>query len=157
MKETIYIGIDPGVSGAIAMIQGNELEFFKTPETLKGVLTMFDDIIDESNEIYCCMEDVHSMPMDGAKGAFRFGYIVGITQSALIYSGISFDKVSPQRWQAFMNCKKPQIKKIESQTERKGRLYNRAQQLFPNNKFPKYAADAVLIAEYCRRIKTGKL
>ena len=67
---------------------------------------------------------------------------------ALTAAEIPFDIVVPRKWQAALSCLSGGNKNITKQ---------RAQQIFPNVKVIHANADALLMAEYCRRLKLGQL
>ncbi len=67
---------------------------------------------------------------------------------ALVAAGIAFDEVTPQRWQKMLGCRSKGDKNV---TKR------RAQDLFPQVRVTHALADALLLAEYCRRVKLGQL
>jgi len=62
---------------------------------------------------------------------------------------LDFATIRPQDWQAAIGMKKL---KGEQVTAWKNRLKEKAQELFPSLKITKATADAILIAEVCRRL-----
>jgi hypothetical protein len=85
---------------------------------------------------------------------FKFGTNYGLCRMALIAAGIPFEEVMASVWQRAMGIPP---KKGKSQIEHKNVLKQRAQQLFPDAQITLATADAILIAEFCRRKKTGEL
>lgn len=153
----IYIGIDPGVSGGIAFIDeaGNVLHSVKMPRTeadLLGVLRIgfvegrLDGLLPRPSK--AMIERVHSFPGQGHSGAFTFGRNYGALLMALTAVCIPFDLVSPRTWQQALGCLSGGDKNV---TKR------RAQQLFPLVPATHAIADALLLAEYCRRLHRGML
>jgi hypothetical protein len=142
-EEEYYLGIDPGVSGGIAMVnrRGRVVQLAKMPTTDQDVLELLGD-----GGTFAILERVHSMPKQGHNGAFTFGRNYGALQMALAASNIPFDLVTPQKWQTAMGCLTGGDKNVSKR---------RAQQLFPGITITHAVADALLIAEYCRRIRTG--
>jgi hypothetical protein len=69
---------------------------------------------------------------------------------ALIASGVPFEAVTPGKWQKEFGLL---AKKGETKTAKKNRHKARAQELFPDLKITHATADALLIAEYGRRVK----
>jgi len=61
---------------------------------------------------------------------------------------IPFDEVLPLKWQQRLGCKAP---KGCSYPQRKHHLKGAAQRLFPALTITNVTADALLIAEHCRR------
>ncbi len=83
---------------------------------------------------------------------FNFGACYGALQMALV---ASFGQersltVTPRAWQGGLGIS-PR-KKSESTTDWKNRLKSVAQSLFPDTQVTLKTADALLIAEYCRRL-----
>jgi hypothetical protein len=143
-----YIGLDLGANGGVAVLRENgELEeLFKNPDTVTGwieKLSKYKDL-----HCFCLTEKVHSQPINGGKANFSFGKTVGITLTLVEVNSIPFQEITPQTWLKGYMMKK---EKGETNTSWKNRLKNKAQQLFPKVKMTLWAADAVLIAEYCRR------
>ena len=62
-------------------------------------------------------------------------------------AGIRWEYVTPQKWQREFGLILPKL----SNTDKKNRHKAVAQQLFPDVKITHAIADALLIAEYCRR------
>lgn len=136
----IYIGIDPGVSGGIAMIDGNRVASYPMPETYKDLDNVFSLIIDKArNPIVCIIEKVHSSPQMGVSTSFKFGYnfglLVGMAQGVLGNPEL----VTPQQWQTALNCLTGGDKKISKK---------KAHELFPDEKITLKTADALLLAYY---------
>ena len=148
----IYIGIDPGVSGGIAMLNDDAQDYrtIKMPTTERDILDAFAPWFTGGKpSAMAVLERVSSSPQMGVVSAFTFGRGVGGLRMALTAARIPFDEVTPQRWQQAMGCMSRGDKNI---TKR------RAQALFPSWPSITHAiADALLIAEYCRRLNKGLL
>ena len=143
------IGIDPGKSGGIAWITDGDACVEKMPETLADLWELIADI-DRANAIRgnplrakAYLEMVHSSPQMGVKSAFTFGNGFGHLEMALTAAGIPFERVRPQKWQQAMGCMTKGDKNVSKR---------RAQELFPHLKPTHATADALLIAEYGRRL-----
>jgi Holliday junction resolvasome RuvABC endonuclease subunit len=142
----ITIGIDPGKNGGIAVIDelGNAYAD-KMPETLQDLFEHFDSLnLSHTGDRRAYIEQVHSSPQMGVKSAFTFGNGFGHLEMALTACGISFERIRPQTWQKALGCMTKGDKNISKR---------RAQELFPTLKITHSTADALLIAEYGRRIK----
>jgi hypothetical protein len=159
----IYIGIDPGVSGGLACLRpigssGYTFIAEKMPPTERDLLDLLHSWTRPSGaQMHPCdamLERVHSMPGQGHSGAFTFGRNVGALKMALIAAHIPFDQVSPQTWQKAMGVIYP---KHTTDTVRKNIAKRRAQEVFPTVTVTHAIADALLIAEYCRRLHLGWL
>lgn len=144
-----YIGIDPGLNGGVVILSKSEVvEVFRTPATIQDFIESLGKYMEE--KVFCITENVHSMPFNGAKSNFTFGYINGILHTVLQISSIPYEEHTPQKWMKFYGMKK---NKHETDTAWKNRLKAEAQKLFPKEKVTLWNADAFLIANYCREIK----
>jgi crossover junction endodeoxyribonuclease RuvC len=102
-----YIGIDPGQSGAMAMLSstgqidglidwpGDEISL---AQTLKDWNNIFEDLQGRWEAI-AALEDVHAMPKQGVSSTFKFGTNFGIWRGLLAANEIPFEFVRPQAWQ----------------------------------------------------------
>lgn len=161
--STVYIGIDPGQAGGlVALFSSGKIEATPMPETELGIWQWFDSI--RRNNCHTVIEKVHSMPEQGVASSFKFGWGYGQLRMALIAAGIPFEEVMPKVWQKALAI--PPKKKDEGKPQWKTRLLAFAQQLFPalplwSEKKAKgkqlAVADAILIAEFCKRKQEGKL
>jgi hypothetical protein len=144
-SQVNYIGIDPGRSGGIAIITEYTVHFCKLSETERDIA----DWLFQRTHVgvfggqRALLEKVHSMPKQGVASTFTFGTNYGFLRGLLTGLKISFDDVTPQRWQKAMGCLTHGDKNLSKA---------KAQQLFPELKITHATADALLIAEYCRRI-----
>ena len=145
----LYIGIDPGKNGAVAFI----------PTDAKPWVVGFKDATDkdifeavrdatvyadgEKVDVVAFIEQVASSPQMGVKSAFTFGEGFGKLVMLLTALEIPFERVRPLKWQTALGCKTGGDKNVSKR---------RAQELFPAMKITHANADALLIAEYCRRM-----
>ena len=143
---TNIIGIDPGKNGGISVLSGDRriLALVKMPDTPTDLI----EFLSGFKPAICYIENVHSMPTDGAKAAFAFGYEVGKLHTALSACEIPAILVSPQTWMKSFSLKR---EKMEPHASYKRRLKAKAQQLFPSAKITLYNCDAALISEYGRQ------
>lgn len=143
----MYIGIDPGKSGGIAWLskQGHA-HAIKMPETEKDLWNTINILADD--DCFCYIEKVWALPGVSVKSAFNFGQNVGQLGMALTAAGIPSDPIRPQVWQQALGCMTKGDKNVSK---------NRAQKLFPKIKITHAIADALLIAEYCRRVRCGEI
>jgi Holliday junction resolvasome RuvABC endonuclease subunit len=142
------IGIDPGKSGGIAWISERGPCVEKMPETLQDLWELVRDIsygfpYGSNNQLIAYIEQVASSPQQGVKSAFTFGNGFGHLEMALTARSIPFVRVRPQVWQKALGC---------MSGGDKNKTKARAQELFPSLKITHATADALLIAEYGRRI-----
>lgn len=139
----LYVGVDPGASGAIAVLDstGAVVMCERNSDTESEVATRLEE---------CCrgerstglIERVHSMPRQGVVSSFKFGQSYGFLRGVLTAIGVPFEEVTPQMWQKAMGCLSKGDKNMTKQ---------KAGQLFPGVRVAHWNADALLIAEYCRR------
>lgn len=168
----IYLGIDPGLDGAVAGVydgtdQHGKPFVFDTPTLKTGRresrarvnikreydLVTIREILQQqvSHGIYAAIEHVHSMPGQGVRSMFSMGYGVGIWEAMLASLGIPYVRVGPQQW-------KNEMLRAHGVGTLKDASVLRAKQLFPsiNMNGTKGGArdgraEALLIAEYLRR------
>jgi crossover junction endodeoxyribonuclease RuvC len=140
MSSKVFIGIDPGLSGGIAIIEEGSIRAVNMPDTERDVW----DLIHSLPRLYsmAMIEKVHSMKGNGVASSFKFGMGYGALRMALVASGIPFEDVTPQKWQKALGCLSGGDKNVTKQ---------RAQSLFPQLKITHKTADSLLIAEYARR------
>ena len=144
----IYIGIDPGTSGALAMIsEGREAKVVSwDSEDYKNALAA----VSVANEYaVACLEKVNAMPGQGVTGMFNFGKNYGHIIGLLEANEIPYELVRPQKW-----------KKEFSITGDKNSSIEVCKRLFPGvvlrrtercRKDDDGMAEALLMAEYARR------
>lgn len=145
----IILGIDPGASGAIASFQPGEpqpVETIKLTATERDIADFLG--IRVFAHAFAYLERVHAFPKQGVSGVFTFGQSYGFLRGLLVGLELPFEEVTPQRWQKAMGCMSKGDKNVTKA---------RAQQLFPEIKITHAIADAILIAEYGRRLRAGEL
>lgn len=144
MSVHTAIGIDPGASGAIALIHSGIIHTVRMSETEADVaafLIRWRELGDDMG-MFGFLERVHSMPKQGVSSSFKFGASYGFLKGLLVGLRIPFEEVTPQKWQKAMGCLTKGDKNVSKQA---------AQRLFPQEKVVHATADAMLIAEFCRR------
>lgn len=152
----IYIGIDPGKNGGIAVLHVLKNNQFVSTSTYVFDETTLINILDEVKN-YCCkctLEHVHAMPKQGVSSTFNFGMNFGFIQGVLKAYGIPYELVTPQKWKKEFSCTSDKNTSIEV-----------CKRLFPNvnlkatdrcKKDHDGMAEALLIAEYGRRHYNGR-
>lgn len=140
----IYIGIDPGKSGAMAVIDRattilvpfSEADYINSLKLLPAQLTR------------ACLEHVSAMPKQGVTSMFNFGMNFGYIKGLLEAFGIPYELVRPQKW------------KKEFGISDKNSSVECCKRLFPGvslhrtercRKDDDNMAEALLLAEYARR------
>lgn len=168
----IYIGIDPGLSGAVAIINeeiiGNLTEVFDTPTmevessgktknkydtaAMARLLKPYSFNSYPDGKVLVVLESVHSMPKQGVASSFTFGEGLGMWKGIIAAFGLPLELPSPQRW-------KKEI--MADQGKDKSASRYKAIQLFPQlaSRLSRVKddgrAEALLMAEYGRRIRKG--
>ncbi len=143
-----YIGIDPGQSGGIAVIDEDYghgdgiVEAWKQPETEHDVADLLLEI-KAGRVVMATIEIVHSFPGQGVSSTFKFGQNYGFLRGLLVGMQIPFQSITPQKWQKEMQCLTHGDKNVSKA---------RAQELWPHLKITHATADSLLIAEAARRL-----
>ena len=158
----IILGIDPGLSGAIAAVQGQKLvsvfdmpiverkvgksvKRFVAPHELHTELAAF--LID--HECECFIEQVSAMPGQGVTSMFTFGMGFGGLQAVLCTLDSPFALVRPQVWQSAV------FKGLDKKLG-KARSIIYCQQRWPDQgKLKDGPADALCVAIYARSLKNS--
>lgn len=140
----ILFGIDPGASGAIAFIddETGETGFIKNAETYADVNEFLVNTA-SYGECFAVIERVSAMPKQGVSSTFKFGQSFGFLLGILTAAKIPHELVTPVTWQNAMKCRSGGDKRVTKAA---------AQRLFPNMKITHANADALLLAEYARRL-----
>lgn len=149
---SVYIGIDPGKSGAYAALF-DDGEVFSRPwndELFVEEMRGFADIAKTRNEsIVACVEKVGALPKQGVVSMFKFGKSAGFIEGVLQANGIPYQLVPPQTW-----------KKEYSLNADKQRSIMVCKQLFPGVNLKRTErcttdhdglAEALLMALYAKR------
>ena len=148
---TTIIGIDPGKSGGIAILntENNVVLAEKMPATLGDL----DHILNHQGfyDSLVFVEKVNPGPKMGSSAAFKFGHGCGALAMALIAGEKHHEYVTPQKWQKEFGLIVTGRGLGQDDTAKKNRNKARAQELFPGIKITHAIADALLIAEYGRR------
>lgn len=125
MAKDIYVGIDPGASGFIALYApaDDQYKFYEMPKIGKFIdlvdlnkifraLSMSQDL--DGLKVHAVLEDVHSLFGASARSTFSFGYAVGVIEFALVANNIPYTRVQPKAWQKEMWAGIPLQKKLSS-------------------------------------------
>lgn len=141
----LFFGIDPGVGGGVACLDSNGTVVFadRMPDNEHDLFDLFAVGRDADNSGFAVLERVRSSPQMGVVSAFTFGRGYGSVRMAVVASRIPLDEVLPTRWQQALGCLSKGDKNV---TKR------RAMDLWPGTKVTHANADALLLAEYCRRL-----
>ena len=152
----IIIGIDPGINGAISVIENKKiLEVYDTPTMIDGkknkrqinsaqVTNIIKDRLNNNKEVVVVVEHVNAMPGRGVTSMFNFGQSFGVIKGICSALSIPIHFVRPTKWKKHFNLIKTnkdasRTKVIEVYPEISSKLSRKKD----SNK-----ADAILIARY---------
>lgn len=148
----VYIGIDPGKSGALAYIEVNDAQI--TGKVMPFSEADYRFIIrylaeEYAGNIVCAVEQVSAMPGQGVTSMFNFGKGFGWILGTLEAYSVPYELIRPQKW-----------KKEFSVTSDKNTSIEVCKRLFPHvsllptercKKDNDGMAEALLLCEYARR------
>lgn len=148
----MFIGIDPGMRGAIAVVSSKSLKFWPMPKHDEEVWDIFMALHKPKIE-HIMIEKCQAMPQNGAVSMFNFGNRYGAIRGMVIALKCPFTLVRPTGWQKTM------FAGSDAKESPKARAYSIARKIFPKENFvlPRCrkphdgVIDAALIAEFCRR------
>ena len=144
----IYVGVDPGKSGALAVIYPNG-DVETTPFNISQYVEIMFRLTHSTMPVVCCVEKVGAMPGQGVVSMFNFGHNLGLIEGVLQAYEVSYQLVPPQTWKKEFSLSSEKSKSIEV-----------CQKLFPkvsllaterSRKPNDGIAEALLLAEYARR------
>lgn len=171
-KTPAYLGIDPGKSGGLTVMQDGKI-VFKAIMPISGdnldIRGLYDLIrsLTSNYNLTVVLEEVHSIFGSSAGSNFTFGFVCGAIEAIVVSHRLKLIKVQPKKWQkeVWTNSdmaykpKKPAQKNASVDT--KATSLNCAKRLFPDFDFRKSDSarvtkdhdgivDAVLMCEYAR-------
>ena len=152
----IIFGIDPGISGAISVLENKKvIEVFDMPTMIDGkkskrqvngaqVTNIIKEKLDKNKEIIVVVEHVNAMPGQGVTSMFNFGQSFGVIKGISSALSLPIYFVRPTKWKKHFNLIK--TNKDASRTK--------VIQIYPeissklSRKKDSNKADAILIARY---------
>lgn len=161
----IVIGIDVGLSGAIAvLIDGSKPMVYPIPTYKDGkgknrydynaLFKLFQIINASATIIGCALERATAMPKQGSVSGFAFGEAYGFYKGVLTALSIPYEIVQPKKWQQEFSI---------SNDTKKGsfavasRLYPKMELQTPRGRILDGACDALLLATYMERKLKGEI
>ena len=150
------IGIDPGLSGAIAILENNKvLNIFEMPVMSEGkknkrqlnsalLVKLLKDNISENEDISVVVEQVNAMPGQGVTSMFNFGQTFGAIKGICAALELPIFFVRPSKWK----------KHFELINSSKDSSRTKAIEMYPSlskelaKKKDVNKSDAILIARY---------
>jgi crossover junction endodeoxyribonuclease RuvC len=114
MRNRGYCGIDPGLSGALAVVDEHRVVFIddlpvhhiragnktRAELDLGGLRSIMAGLEVEHTFI----EQVSARPGQGTVSMFRFGFCTGAITGIVAGLGMRYSLISPQRWQRLAGC-----------------------------------------------------
>ena len=104
------IGIDPGLSGGIAILEDNKVQqLFDMPVMPEGkknkrqlnsaqLVNLIKDNIFKNEEVLVVVEQVNAMPGQGVTSMFNFGQTFGAIKGVCAALGLPIFFVRPSKW-----------------------------------------------------------
>ncbi len=152
----IIIGIDPGISGAISVLENKKvIDVYDTPTMIEGkknkrqvngaqVANIIKQRLNDKKEVVVAVEHVNAMPGQGVTSMFNFGQSFGVIKGICSALSIPIYFVRPTKWKKHFNLintnkDASRTKVIEIYPEISSKLSRKKD----SNK-----ADAILIARY---------
>lgn len=158
MGEPLILGIDPGLSGAAALVNqaGELVDVFDLPIAGEGKLTRIDGanlsrLLRATRPTAAIIEAVAARPGQGVSSMFRFGMATGVVAGVIGSLEIPIRWVSPASWKRAMRL-----------TADKEAARLRALETWPNHardfarKHDHGRAEAALIAAYGLRERDAR-
>ena len=109
----IIIGIDPGLSGGIAVLKNNKIKsIFDMPVMPEGkknkrqlnsaqLVELIKNNIEKNEEIVIVVEQVNAMPGQGVTSMFNFGQTFGAIKGICAALGLPIFFVRPAKWKKY--------------------------------------------------------
>ena len=152
----MIFGIDPGISGAISILENKKIiEIYDMPTMIDGkknkkqvngsqVANIFKEKIETNKEISVVVEHVNAMPGQGVTSMFNFGQSFGVIKGVCSALSLPIHFVRPTKWKKHFNLintnkDASRTKVIEIYPEISSKL---------SRKKDANKADAILIARY---------
>lgn len=155
MNNKCWIGIDPGKSGCLAVLEyDNSITFFDWPKTgnIAHYIDCLEDFFLETKlrPAMCVLERVHAMPKQGVSSMFSFGENFGMWEMWLIMKRWPHMLVPPQTWMKGFLSKGDGATTKQRTVAAAQKLYPEAELVGPKGGFKDGRADAALMAWYAR-------
>ncbi|HJZ12262.1 MAG TPA: hypothetical protein VJ521_08935 [Acidobacteriota bacterium] len=152
---TFYIGVDPGQSGAWAILdeQGHWImsSLFAEADAFGTLIETIALFREDQRSIEACIEQVHSMPKQGVASTFKFGTNYGMWQGFFRGKDVPYELITPNRWMKAV---------LDSGGKDPNARLEFARRRWPvaplKRKKDKGVADALCIAEYTRTRRQEK-
>jgi len=171
----IIVGIDIGITGAIAALEGRKARVFDMPtyerddgkrrvdrQALVGLLHRVAPTKRERKACVAFVERANAGPDMGSSAAFNFGMGYGMVQGVLADMGVRICDIAASKWKPAMGVAKSKSAQFGSDEQREQQRDKEDSLKLARKLFPRLAgelerkkhdgrAEALLIAEYGRR------
>ena len=154
----ITLGIDPGRSGCLCVLDNDTPTFFDWPKD-NDIRTYFGEIatyIEGVDIELAILEKVHAMPKQGVTSMFNFGENLGMWKAFLVIMEIPHLIVPPQQWMKGLVTKsdgpdtKSAVKNVAT------RMFPRAELHGPKGGYKDGRGDALLMSYYAKQLCLDK-
>lgn len=154
MDNQLFIGIDPGASGSICLLDPlrKQTAFMDTTRPFREIVDWLLQAKDEGLMRFALLEEVHSIPKMSAKSNFTFGRNYQLMHCALMAANYPYDLVQPKKWQKAIGVP---VKTRGGAAMKKAvlgiaeRLYPEAELYGPKGGHLDGRSDALMIAHCC--------
>ena len=111
----LIIAIDPGINGAISIIENKKIiEVYDTPTMIDGkknkrqingaqVTNIFKERLNAEKEVVVVVEHVNAMPGQGVTSMFNFGQSYGVIKGICSAMQLPIYFISPSKWKKYYN------------------------------------------------------
>jgi crossover junction endodeoxyribonuclease RuvC len=150
-----FVGIDPGLTGAVAVLCGEKAEVYDIPTIKKGDGAVKYEIdpaglgrvlrfgIVNSDKVVAALERVNSMPGQAASSTFSLGDSFGVCRTVLSLTNLPLTYVTPMAWKKY-------FKLTKDKEEARALAIKRYPQIELHLKKHIDRAEALLIATYLK-------
>jgi len=113
-----FVGIDPGLTGAVAVLFGEKAEVYDIPTIKKGDGAVKYEIdpaglgrvlrfgIVNSEKVVAALERVNSMPGQASSSTFSLGDSFGVCRAVLSLTNLPLMYVTPMAWKKYFKLTK---------------------------------------------------
>jgi crossover junction endodeoxyribonuclease RuvC len=160
----LILGIDPGATGAAALLGANDsgdranvIDLDGDPAVLTGRL---DSLLASAgqHQVQAVVERAQAMPKQGVAGLAGYMTVYGVILGWLATRHVPYDTVHPATWKKAMGLSGEKGEKLAA---KKARSLALARRLFPDADLDRSKdhnrAEALLLAEWARRTRFAKV
>lgn len=149
MAHIVYVGVDPGATGSIAMIDGQEITFVDWSNVIQDIDAFFSYIarptLEPTTKFIIGVEEQRPFGHEGRKSLWSFAMNYAAYIHLLNLYRLEYKLIPPKTWRNYFNLDKIRL------TDTKKISYLKAKSLYPGIDVKTKSsgrADALLIAHY---------